>query len=186
MDGPVGGEPRTLIAVSGAPGSGKTAVLERLTGDVTVMPEPARAILAEQRASGGRGTWDRDVALFVRLLLERAIADHERGSRKGGVVLFDRGIPDCVVYAIRAGLDPTPSLEASASFRYADAILFFEPWREIYTTDDERTIGFEDAVAFGEELRDAYVGCGYTVIDVRRGPVRERVAFVRRMIESLG
>jgi predicted ATPase len=179
-------EPSRLIAVSGAPGSGKTAVLERLRSEVTVIPEPARAILAEQRSSGGRGTWDQDVALFVRLLLERAIGDHGHATARGGTALFDRGVPDCVGYAERAGLDVTPSLEASASFRYETEVLFFEPWREIYTTDDERRMRFEDSVAFGEELRDVYLRCGYTIVDVPRGPVPERVAFVRLTIDLPG
>jgi len=181
-----GKEPGRLIAVSGAPGSGKTAVLERLRSEVTVIPEPARAILAEQRSSGGRGTWDQDIALFVRLLLERAIDDHERATERGGTVLFDRGAPDCVVYAERAGLDVTPSLEASASFRYETEILFFPPWREIYTTDDERRMSFEDSVAFGEDLRNVYLRCGYTIVDAPRGSVLERVAFVRRMLDLPG
>jgi predicted ATPase len=174
----------TLFVVSGAPGSGKTEVLGRLRGDITIVHEPARAILAEQRASGGLGTWDQDTALFVRLILQRAIADHDRSSRRIGVSVFDRGIPDCVVYANRAGLDPGPSLAATERYRYERRVLFFEPWPEIYTTDDERTLTFEGAAAFGEELRDVYRRSGYEVVPVARGSVPERVAFVDRAIRS--
>jgi len=180
----VASEPR-LFVVSGAPGSGKTAVLRSLR-DVPIVEEPARAVLAEQRASGGRGTWDQDTALFVRLLLERAIDDHRRASAQGGTTLLDRGIPDCTVYAARAGVDTTPSVDASATFRYEPAVLFFEPWSAIYTTDEERRLDFDGAVAFGEALRDTYVRCGYSIVTVPRGAVDERAAFVRRAIEIEG
>lgn len=61
------------------------------------MDEPAREVLAEQRASGGRGTWEQDASLFVNLLLQRSIEKYEAAHGSGQRVLFDRGIPDCVV-----------------------------------------------------------------------------------------
>ena len=40
--------------------------------------EPAREILAEQRAIGGCGVADKDPQLFCDLMLERAITDYQR------------------------------------------------------------------------------------------------------------
>jgi predicted ATPase len=85
--------------------------------------EPAREVLAEQRASGGRGTWDQDPSLFVHLLLQRSIQKYEAARRTGQTVVFDRGIPDCVVYAARLGADGTPSLQAIETFRYESDVL---------------------------------------------------------------
>jgi hypothetical protein len=47
-------------------------------------------VLAQQRATGGRGTWDQDPALFVDLLLERSIVKYEIARRSGDTVIFDR------------------------------------------------------------------------------------------------
>ena len=167
------------FVMTGAPGAGKTEILRNLLDHVQVVEEPARAIIAEQRASGGRGTWDQDPALFVRLILDRAIEDHARAGGSGGATVFDRGIPDCVVYAIRAGLDPTPALEAAAAFRYEPEILFLEPWEDIYTNDDERILDFVGAAEFGEAIRDEYRHLGYSIVTVPHGPIVDRVAFVR-------
>jgi predicted ATPase len=60
-----------LFILTGAPGSGKTAILSRLIDGFRCVDEPAREVLAEQRATGGRGTWDQDLSLFVHLLLQR-------------------------------------------------------------------------------------------------------------------
>jgi hypothetical protein len=70
---------RNRFVVTGAPGSGKTPILRELVrlGFLGV-DEPAREILAEQRAIGGNGVYDKDPQLFCDLMLERAVADYLR------------------------------------------------------------------------------------------------------------
>ena len=166
-----------LWILTGAPGSGKTTILDELRGTIHRVDEPARRVLAEQRASGGTGTPDRDPSRFVELLLEAAIADHERAFG-AGPALFDRGIPDCIAYAIHLGVDPGPSLRASDRYRYNGEVLILEPWEEIYATDDERTMSFADTVAFHTVLEDAFDRSGYRRVTVPRGAAGDRAAFV--------
>lgn len=146
------------------------------------MDEPAREVLAEQRATGGSGTWDQDPSLFVHLLLQRSIEKYEAARRSGETVVFDRGIPDCVVYAVRAGTDPTPSLTAASEFRYQPHVLFLEPWSDIYETDEERIMSFDDTVSFSETLRDVYERSGYILAHVPQVSIEDRAAFVREFI----
>lgn len=142
------------------------------------MDEPARRVLADQRAIDGLGIPERDAATFVELLLEVAIADHERASLGGGPTLFDRGIPDCIAYAVHLGVDPEPSVHASDRHRYHDEVLVLEPWEEIYSTDDERTMSFADTVTFHAGLEDAFDRSGYRRVTVPRGSPADRAAFV--------
>jgi predicted ATPase len=71
-----------LHVLTGAPGSGKTAILDNIGADIRCVGEPAREILAEQRAIDGDGKSDRNASLFVDLLLQRSIDKHvaARGS----------------------------------------------------------------------------------------------------------
>jgi predicted ATPase len=174
-----------LFILTGAPGSGKTAILGRLGNEFRCVNEPAREILAEQRAVGGSGTWDQDASLFVHLLLQRSIEKYAMARRSVETVIFDRGIPDCIVYAVRAGADPTPCLEAVDVYRYQPQVLFLEPWSDIYETDEERIMSFDDAVSFGHTLRDVYERSGYTLVDVPRNSIVDRAAFVRRSVARL-
>jgi predicted ATPase len=176
----------SLIVLTGAPGTGKSAILNQLRGELWCVDEPAREVIAEQRASGGRGTWDQDPSLFVSLLLQRSIEKYGAARGSGERVLFDRGIPDCVVYAIRAGADPEPSLTAVDAFRYEPHVLFLEPWSDIYTTDTERVMSFDDTVSFSEALRDIYIRSGYVLVDVPQSPVDARATFVRQFVARLG
>jgi predicted ATPase len=175
-----------LFILTGAPGSGKTAILGRLGNELTCVDEPAREVLAEQRATGGSGTWDQDAALFVHLLLQRSIEKYAMARRSGETVVFDRGIPDCIVYAVRAGTDPTPSVEAADAYRYQPHVLFLEPWSDIYDTDEERVMSFDDTVSFSKSLRDVYERSGYTLVDVPRDSIAGRATFVRMSIARFG
>ena len=176
----------SLFVLTGAPGTGKSAILNQLRDRFRCVDEPAREVLAEQRASGGRGTWDQDPSQFVNLLLQRSIEKYEAARESGERVLFDRGIPDCVVYAIRAGADLEPSLTAVDAFRYEPHVLFLEPWSDIYATDKERVMSFDDTVSFSEELREVYSRSGYAIVDVPHSPIDARVDFVRQFVARHG
>ena len=178
------GSSSNLFVLTGAPGAGKSAILSRLGREFRCVDEPAREVIAEQRASGGRGTWDQDRPLFAGLLLQRSIEKYEAERGSSERVLFDRGIPDCVVYAMRAGVDPAPSLKAVDAFRYEAEVLFLEPWSEIYTTDDERIMSFEDTVSFSDALRDVYGRSGYRLVTVPQAPIEARADFIRRFMSD--
>lgn len=91
---------RNRFVVTGAPGRGKTPIQRELVRlGFRGVNEPAREILAEQRAIGGNGVYDKDPKSFCDLMLERAIADYERLGGAGEPAFFDRGIPDMVGYA---------------------------------------------------------------------------------------
>jgi predicted ATPase len=171
-----------LGIVTGAPGSGKTAILSGIRGDVRCVDEPAREVLAQQRAINGDGTPERNPSLFVDLLLQRSIDNHEEAQRWGGTVLFDRGVADCIAYAKMLGTDPQPSIRATAAYRYNREVLVTRPWAEIYTTDDERKMTFGATVEFQRVLESSYEQAGYTLVEVPHGSVEYRVAFVQNFI----
>ena len=171
-----------LFILTGAPGSGKTSILSRLSAEFMCIGEPAREVLAQQRAIDGRGTWDEDPSLFVQLLLQRSIEKYETGRMSDRTVVFDRGIPDCAVYSLQLGTDPTHVLDAIDVYRYQPQVFFLEPWRSIYQTDGERIMLFDDTVWFSEALKGLYGRSGYTLVEVPRGSVEDRAAFLRTMI----
>ena len=120
-------------------------------GRSTDLNEPAREILAQQRAIGGGGVYDRDRRLFCDLMLSRAIADFDRMGGAQTPVFFDRGIPDQIGYAELFGLETSMAESAAAVHRYNDVVFALPSWPEIYVTDSERT----KAEADGELPREA-------------------------------
>jgi predicted ATPase len=172
-----------LWVLTGPPGSGETAILDAIRDDVRCVDEPARRVLAQQRANDGSGTPDRDPSMFVQLLLQQTIRDHEDARRGDGPVLFDRGIPDCVAYAHLLGVDPSPSQRASERLRYGQEVFLLEPREDIYVTDDERTMSFADTLAFQGLILEAYRRSGYRLLVVLPGDVGERASAILSRIQ---
>jgi predicted ATPase len=170
-----------LYILTGAPGSGKTAILARLSDELWCGDEPAREVLAEQRASGANGTWDKNPSLFVHLLLQRSIEKYQMALRSGQQAVFDRH-PG--LRRLRRSSGPTQG-RASRQSMCIDTnprVIFLDPWSDIYTTDEERTMSFDETLSFSEALRDVYMRSGYAFVDVPRASADDRAAFVREMI----
>ncbi len=174
-----------LRVLTGAPGTGKSAILGWLAvAGTSVVDEPAREILREQRSTGGSGTPDRSPATFVDLLLQRSIEKYLAARRSGTHVIFDRSIPDCVAYAVHLGVDPAPSAIACREHRYEREVLIVAPWEHIYAVDEERTMSFEDTVGFHDAIVRAYEGAGYELVEVPRGSIEDRAAFLQASIQG--
>lgn len=171
--------------LTGAPGSGKTAVLEKLRGlGFAVVDEPARQILAEQRSFGGRGVPDTDPGHFTDLLLSRALRDYRRACEGRHPVFFDRGIPDVIAYAAYYGLDTAPARNASGLHRYNSLVFVTPHWEEIYQQDDERRMTFDEACRFGDDICEVYRRLGYELLELPRDTPDSRAEFIRSRVNG--
>ena len=166
---------QNYFVLTGAPGSGKTTVLDRLRPlGQTVVAEPARQILAEQRSFGGCAVPERNPGLFVELLLSRALYEHRRHA--GGIqpVLFDRGLPDVIAYARLFGLPCDGPVAAARRHRYNAQVFLLPAQEDIYRQDEERRMTFAQARRFGETIRKIYEELGYAIVALPPGTPDER------------
>lgn len=171
------------IIITGAMGSGKSSVLKLLKAQgLTVVEEPARQILAEQRSIDDEGVPEKNPKLFTQLLLSRAIYQYKQMQEIDGTVIFDRGVPDNIAYARLFGLNYLPAQNAANLYRYNSQVFIFPAWKEIYTTDEERIMSFAAAKAFGDDVCEIYREFGYKLIEVPCVSPEERVQFIMEKI----
>jgi predicted ATPase len=173
-----------LFIVTGAPGGGKTTLLESAAREgLTIGQEAARAVIQSQVAIDGPAVQWRNPALFAELMLDRDIQTWQALRKAGGPALCDRGIPDLVAYGRMLRLADVDHFDRAAMlYRYNPVVFFAPPWPEIFATDAERTEDLEHAQRIYGPMRDVYEELGYRTVELPKVPVAERLAFVRDVI----
>lgn len=165
------------VIISGGPGTGKTALIEALAGaGHRCWEEVSRGLIREEQSRGGLLCPWADMSGFADACLERM--ERQLAESAGlDLCFFDRGIPDLAAYMRHAGLVPRQQLYARAA-DYLPIVFIAPPWRTIYTNDPERPQTFEESEAIDREIRRAYRGCGFTLLDLPRAPVAARALYV--------
>lgn len=168
-----------LHILSGPPGAGKTTLLQALAADFVCVAEPARRVIAAQRAAGAAFIGDAAPEVFIAEMLMLARADHAEHAGHDGTVVFDRGLPDLLAFADHFGVSDAAIRVAAAQTRYNPTVFWLPPWRAIYENDADRRLDYDGAVRFGERIRAGYVSAGYKLLEVPVGSVETRADFVR-------
>lgn len=171
-----------FFIVTGGPGAGKTTLIEALGAlGFRTVEEAGRRIIREQKAMGGNATHDGDRLAYRDLMFEDAIRTFEEMTPASGAVFFDRGLPDLIGYSETV---PLVLRNAVQRYRYNRTVFVAPPWEEIYTRDAERKQDFAEAVATCDAIRSAYVEAGYTLVELPKTAVEERIAFVIEHIQA--
>ena len=104
-------------------------------------------MIREQMAGGGTALPWLDPVAYWRAVSRRDLAIHDALAHETGTVFFDRGLVDCLAWALVAGFEPDPDLVAALKARRSNPHVFVAPpWAEIYETDAERRQDFAEAV----------------------------------------
>lgn len=168
-----------LVVLTGAMGAGKSTILKILKKKgLFCVDEPARQILAEQRAIHGSGVPENNPALFTDLLLSRAMHQYQSFAKTDQFVIFDRGLPDNIAYCDLFGLDRSAAWNASQLYQYNKKVFILSGWKDIYQTDDERKMTYEQADEFGKSVEKIYQALGYDLIEVPFEAPEVRAEFI--------
>jgi predicted ATPase len=169
-----------LHIITGGPGSGKSTLVAALdVSGVATSAEVGRRVIREQLATGGDALPWGDERAFADLMLVGEVEARAAALATDGPVVLDRGIPDVVEFLRVSRLSVPAALDGAArDLRYNPRVFLAPFWAEIYTHDPERKQPAALAAATQAVMRDTYAAYGYTLVELPRAPVEERVAFV--------
>ena len=173
---------KEIVVLIGGPSSGKTTLIEALKEKGhTCYPEVSREVIREAQEQGIEQLFLEKPLLFSELLLEgRKRQFKEALNEEANIVFLDRGIPDVLAYMHYIG-DSYPSffIKACHDHKYS-AIFVLPPWEEIYVSDAERYENYEQAVLIHEHLMETYKNYGYSITEVPKDTVENRVDFIMK------
>jgi predicted ATPase len=172
--------PRAVL--TGGPGAGKTSLLVALEQrGVRTYSESAREVIIERK---NQGLPPRPSPLeFAFEILRRDSAKY-RAARTEEWAVYDRGALEALGAVHALAPFPEHALLSQLSLFKVEKVFILPPWPEIYTTDTERDQSAEEASHVHELVARWYHQIGYSLIEVPRAGVHERVAFVLHALSA--
>ncbi len=188
---PTGANPGgpVMIALVGGPGAGKTTVLNHLrqhhSHQIQVYQEAARHVLTRHPRFQGRSAVQAQGFEFQAAIWQMQARQFARATRsRKAVAVFDRGLPDSLVYLQLKQIEPPAELQRLCRDRRYDAVFFLES-PPFYVQDPQRQESEAEARRIQELLLGAYQECGYRPILVPYETVAQRSAAILAGVASL-
>ncbi len=173
--------------ITGAPGSGKTAIIRHLELDgFSVVEEAATDIIDASQARGTVEPWTDPsfIDAIAHLQKEREI----RGSYlPDGVQFYDRSVVCTAALAVYLGYAFSPFLTSELERIKKEAVyeqqVFFIRNLGFMTPTEARRITFEESLRFERVHEDTYRQLGFELVYVAPRNVTERVNTIRAAIQ---
>lgn len=168
------------IVLTGAPGTGKSTVLNLLKSKgYFCQEEISREIIKEAERMGSKKLFLSQPILFSRVVLGKRIIQHQQATARNKVpCFFDRGIPDITAYLNNSRIPYEETFKQATKKHVYNTIFIFPPWKKIYTNDSERFESFDEAKQLHHAIVDEYQKTHQNIITVPLGTPEERVAFI--------
>jgi predicted ATPase len=167
--------------LTGAPGSGKTTLIDLLGKTFCTFKEHAAQLITD--GFNAPINIESQSDSFGERVLNQRIKDYQASS-ECGVSFFDRGIPDGLGYSYFMSKKPSNELlEAINLYRY-DHILLFKPWKKIYSTTPVRREDFQTSVKIYDKIVRAYQDSGYLLNEIPSEEIPERLEFIEHFISN--
>ncbi|MDT0539490.1 MULTISPECIES: ATP-binding protein [Croceitalea] len=175
------------IVITGAPGTGKTVVINQLEEKgFHCFHEIIRSMTADAKNDESSKDLVSNPLAFVNdpyqfnISLLNGRIEHFKSSKNldKEVIFFDRGVPDVLAYMDYFNQKYNDKfIMACQQYKY-DFLFIMPPWKEIYVSDNERLETFDEALALHECLMSTYLQFGYKPIIVPKSTIEERSTFI--------
>ena len=168
--------------ITGAPGTGKTTLLQELEKQYACMHEISRKIIIAEQAINGDGIPWKNVSKFTELVYKSSITELESNPK---ALLTDRSILDLIAYLEVAGKPIPTFLDNFPYHSKYEKIVFFAPaWQNIFHQDKQRLQDFSYCQELEKALEQAYLKRAFEIMKLPRESVANRVSFVDAQLKK--
>ena len=175
--------------ITGAPGSGKTAIIRRLELDgFSVVEEAATDIIAAAQARGTAEPWKHPSFIDEIATLQRnrqLRASHQPDA----IQFYDRSAVCTAALAAYLGYSISPVLSAELERIRKDAIyenrVFFIRNLGFIRPTEARRITFEETLRFEKIHEETYRDYGFELVKIEAGALPDRIRQIKSKIKDL-
>jgi predicted ATPase len=174
--------------LTGAPGSGKTAIIRQLELDgFSVVEEAATDIIAASQAHGILEPWKHPSFIDEIAALQRVRQLHA-SHHPEDFQFHDRSAVCTAALATYLGYPASPALAAELERIKRESIyekqVFFIRNLGFITNTEARRISFEETLRFEKIHEETYRGHGFELTEIEPGSVHDRVTRIKSHIEA--
>lgn len=173
--------------LTGAPGSGKTAILRRLELDgFSVVEEAATDVIALSQAQGVAEPWiERS---FIDAIVDLQRQRQMRASSEPGEIQFhDRSVICTAALAAYLGYPASDLLSRELERIQSEGIfqreVFFIRNLGFITPTDARRISFDESLRFEQIHHEIYRSFGFAIVSIAPGSPLQRVTTIKEILQ---
>ncbi|MEK9614247.1 MAG: ATP-binding protein [Flavobacteriaceae bacterium] len=170
------------VVISGAPGAGKTSLIEGLQArGYETFQEYSRTLIEEGKKQGKSNFFLSDPQEFSERIFLGRKAQFEAAHTlekdvKNALVFYDRGIHDIQAY-LEAIHQSNSSWENRVRLFQYDFVFLVEPWEAIYQKDKQRLESFQQAEMYFPFIERIFEK-NHTVVLIPKMSIEDRIEFV--------
>ena len=170
------------VILTGAPSTGKTAVLEQIKNlGFSSYPEIARQVIKDSLNQNSNVVPWLKLLDFSEVVAQKQLQQHNLAQN--GWSFFDRGLPDVIAYLQKGNTQTTSAINAYLKqVNYHTTVFLFPIWEEIYFNDQERIEPLKDALLIQEHLIKTYTNLNYNIVIVPKLAVMDRCNFILKTL----
>ncbi|WP_378187373.1 AAA family ATPase [Aquimarina sp. W85] len=158
--------------ITGAPGTGKTTLINLLKDTVPCMDEVARKVIIKEQKSNQKGMPWADITRFAKLVYTQT---HQE-LLDTNTQICDRSLLDLTAYLTVANkVIPSYLLHFPYKQIYHTPVFFAPTWFDIYCQDPQRLQKFEYCLRLEKSLLEHYTKKGFEIIMLpKSSPIKRK------------
>jgi len=172
--------------ITGAPGTGKTSLINELnTRGYIGLEEVPRKLLKDKVAEKMGISPFKNLKEFANLVFDKMFEQVRSIPDNDKIYFLDRGLPDVFAYLQNSNIPiPNKYYTQLKMCKFNKLVFVCTPWENIYINDPERPYPFDETVELHKQLVLIYEKLNFNIVELPKGSLPQRADFIELKLKE--